>query len=201
MIGRKWVDHDEGVGIMPEVERRASPSLRRIVVGVGHDGESRVIESAPPRVVYRFRPPRGGVDSHTLEGRAPTGDVSSPAPGEVTIAELWATGSLADGRGGDPTLAFDGFDVETPPGATRWRVVTMGAGWQAAMHKTNTIDYDVVLAGDLELVLEDGAVSLAPGDVVVLPGVVHGWRAGPHGASMAVTMLGQPDSTSDETVA
>ena len=45
------------------------------------------------------------------------------------------------------------------------------------MHRTKTIDYGVLLAGELTLVLEDGSETiLRAGDVIVQNGVVHGWR-------------------------
>jgi quercetin dioxygenase-like cupin family protein len=141
-------------------------------------------------VVYRFRPPPGGVDSHTLKGAEPVRDVSLPADGEVVVAELWATGPHIPPGVLDATEADGAWDVESAPGTTRWRLVMMGPGWEAPMHRTSTIDYDIVLRGEVELQLEDGAVTLQAGDTVVLPGVVHGWRAGQQGGAMAVTMLG-----------
>jgi quercetin dioxygenase-like cupin family protein len=165
-------------------------TVQRIVAGVGPDGRSAVVRDGGPPVVYRFRPPPGGVDSHSLKGAEPSDDLSGPGPGEVGIAELWATGPNLPPGTSDPTLAEQRWDVESAPGTSKWRLVMMGAGWQAPMHHTSTVDYDVILSGELELLLEDGTVTLRGGDTVVLPGVVHGWRAGPDGAAMAVTMLG-----------
>jgi quercetin dioxygenase-like cupin family protein len=58
------------------------------------------------------------------------------------------------------------------------------------MHHTDTIDYDIVLAGSVELTLGDGVHPLEAGDCVVIAGIDHAWRAGPQGASMSVTLLG-----------
>jgi len=45
------------------------------------------------------------------------------------------------------------------------------------MHTTDTIDYDVVLSGEVYLELDDGQeVHLAPGDTVVQNGTRHAWR-------------------------
>ena len=44
------------------------------------------------------------------------------------------------------------------------------------MHRTETIDYGVVIEGCLTLVLEDSEVELHPGDVVVQRGTNHAWR-------------------------
>jgi quercetin dioxygenase-like cupin family protein len=173
--------------------------VQRIVAGVGPDGRSAVVRDGGPPVVYRFRPPPGGVDSHSLKGAEPSGDLSPPGPGEVVIAELWATGPHLPPFAADPTLAEQQWDVESAPGTSKWRLVMMGAGWQAPMHHTSTVDYDVVLSGELELLLEEGTVTLRAGDTVVLPGVAHGWRAGPDGASMVVTMLGVAEGSHQES--
>jgi quercetin dioxygenase-like cupin family protein len=45
------------------------------------------------------------------------------------------------------------------------------------MHATQTVDYGVVLRGQLSLELDDGAkVQLRPGDCVVQNGTRHAWR-------------------------
>jgi quercetin dioxygenase-like cupin family protein len=163
---------------------------RRVVTGLGSDGRSRIVRCEPPAEAYRFRPPEGGVDSHSLTGMQAVSGFDPPDDGEVVTAELWATHPTAAPSGFDPQQRHEGFDVETLPGATKWRLVVMGAGWEAPMHRTGTVDYDLVVAGELELYLDEGSVHLGPGDMVVLPGVAHGWRAGPSGATLAVAMVG-----------
>ena len=68
--------------------------------------------------------------------------------------------------------------------------------WEAShewpMHYTDTIDLDVVLSGAIELVLDDGAHRLEPGDSVVVNGIDHAWRAGPEGCVMSVATIGTP---------
>jgi len=49
-------------------------------------------------------------------------------------------------------------------------------GSEAFMHASDTIDYVVVITGEVILVTETGETSLAAGDVVVDRGVIHGWR-------------------------
>jgi mannose-6-phosphate isomerase-like protein (cupin superfamily) len=43
------------------------------------------------------------------------------------------------------------------------------------MHRTETIDYGVVLEGQLTLILDDVEVDLNPGDIVVQRGTNHAW--------------------------
>ena len=44
------------------------------------------------------------------------------------------------------------------------------------MHKTRTLDYVILLEGDVTLILEKGEVRLKPYDVVVQRGTNHAWR-------------------------
>ncbi|MFQ5737434.1 MAG: cupin domain-containing protein [Acidobacteriota bacterium] len=44
------------------------------------------------------------------------------------------------------------------------------------MHTTQTIDYGIVLSGEIDLELDEGEVHLTPWDVVVQRGTRHAWR-------------------------
>jgi len=60
------------------------------------------------------------------------------------------------------------------------------------MHTTDTVDFDVVISGEVCLELDDGAeVRLGPGDCVVQNGTRHAWRnrsAAP--CTLAVALIG-----------
>jgi uncharacterized cupin superfamily protein len=43
------------------------------------------------------------------------------------------------------------------------------------MHRTETIDYGILLAGEIWLVLDEGETKLAPGDIVIQRGTNHAW--------------------------
>jgi quercetin dioxygenase-like cupin family protein len=43
------------------------------------------------------------------------------------------------------------------------------------MHRTKTLDYAIVLAGEIDMLLDDSEVHLKPGDVVVQQGTNHAW--------------------------
>ena len=60
------------------------------------------------------------------------------------------------------------------------------------MHVTETVDYAILLDGDLWLELDDGeTVHLSAGDIVVQQATRHGWRnKGEHPATIAFVMLG-----------
>jgi uncharacterized cupin superfamily protein len=44
------------------------------------------------------------------------------------------------------------------------------------MHRTRTLDYVVMIEGELVLILDDSEVVLHPGDVVVQRGTNHAWE-------------------------
>ncbi len=107
-------------------------------------------------------------------------------------AEVWVT-DPANGIDAvvDPR---DGMTVLEPPaGGTAWRVFevppdsVMRASMARAVgeiggleadgfHTTQTVDYVMVLDGEIGLELDTGEVTLHPGDCVVQRGTRHAWR-------------------------
>jgi quercetin dioxygenase-like cupin family protein len=49
-------------------------------------------------------------------------------------------------------------------------------GKRTPMHRTRTLDYVIVIEGELTLILDDSEVTLAAGDVVVQRGTDHAWE-------------------------
>jgi naringenin degradation protein FdeH len=49
-------------------------------------------------------------------------------------------------------------------------------GKRTVMHRTQTLDYVVMIDGELVLLLDDSEVTLKPGDVVVQRGTNHAWE-------------------------
>lgn len=60
------------------------------------------------------------------------------------------------------------------------------------MHRTDTIDYEIVISGEVWLELDGGQeVHLKPGDTVVQNGTRHGWRnKSSEPCVLAVTLIG-----------
>ena len=56
------------------------------------------------------------------------------------------------------------------------RITQLEPGSPKFMHRTETIDYAILLSGDCDLELDDGKVlHLKPGDVIVQRGTIHAW--------------------------
>ncbi len=62
-----------------------------------------------------------------------------------------------------------------PPNGTRFTVNDIPPGRSGPMHRTETIDYVIVLAGELEMQMDDSTVKLKAGDVLVQRGTHHAW--------------------------
>jgi quercetin dioxygenase-like cupin family protein len=72
--------------------------------------------------------------------------------------------------------------LSNPPGivvsqGTVLRFVDVGPGHVSPMHRTVSLDYGVVLEGDIELILDSGETRrLGRGDVAIQRGTMHAWR-------------------------
>ena len=62
------------------------------------------------------------------------------------------------------------------------------------MHKTNSIDYLVVISGSMHMLMEEGEVELHAGDCIVQRGTNHAWvnRNGKPCVLAAVLIDGKP---------
>jgi quercetin dioxygenase-like cupin family protein len=127
-----------------------------------------------------------------LSDGEPAGTVYAGGHGR---AELWfiPAGPLHPESGGEHVASSDAF--EPPPGAISWRAFRLPPAEAAphppreqlerdprfdpsrpGMHRTDTIDWITVFQGELELILDDERVRLAPGDCVIQRGTWHAWR-------------------------
>ena len=91
-----------------------------------------------------------------------------------------------------PAAHTELMDVQVPPGIAQWIVVDYEPGGIQEWHHTDTIDFDVVLQGSIDLTLDDGVHHLEAGDGAVINGVDHAWQAGPEGCRLSVLFLGTP---------
>ena len=59
---------------------------------------------------------------------------------------------------------------------TVFRVVSFGPGVSPRNHRTDSIDYAVVMSGEIDMELDDSVVvHLKAGDVLVQRGTIHNW--------------------------
>lgn len=121
------------------------------------------------------------VTGHDANGRAvfKSEDVTATEAipsGDAAFLLVWTTPTVpadnndeTDGRNREAGLTLHGGSVI--------RVVDMLPGKQSPMHRSNSIDYGVVLEGEVELELDDGAKkTIRRGGIIIQRGTVHLWR-------------------------
>jgi hypothetical protein len=82
--------------------------------------------------------------------------------------------------------------VASIPGIARWSYVQFPPGVKTAVHHTDSMDFDVVIDGAVDLILDDGAHRLGAGDGAVVKGVDHCWETGEEGCRMSVVVIATP---------
>jgi quercetin dioxygenase-like cupin family protein len=76
----------------------------------------------------------------------------------------------------------------TPEGASREHPRNPG------MHRTRTLDYAVILSGEIDLLVDDAEVHLKAGDVVIQQGTNHAWvNRGAEPCKIAVVLIDGKD--------
>lgn len=110
---------------------------------------------------------------------------------EVADGERWRTWpGVPLGHASDPLLPSSSPDLEPPPGGSRATFVSLPPwaemreevrtghfhGLDAdGFHRTQTIDYVMIVSGELELVLDDDRTTVGPGDIVIQRNTSHAW--------------------------
>jgi mannose-6-phosphate isomerase-like protein (cupin superfamily) len=153
--------------------------VRRVVTG--HDAEGR--------------------STFIADGLAPNVKEMKPTFPGLAHTDLWETKGAPASNAGDADAAARPVHleppkngtilriVEFPPDATRPRDSDGSAGFKAIgashaqdrrssdpmMHKTSTVDYIIVLKGEIYAVMETGEKLLRAGDILVQRGTNHSW--------------------------
>jgi quercetin dioxygenase-like cupin family protein len=170
--------------------------IRRVVTGHDERGRAVVVMDGPAANVLH-RPSRPG----------------------VALTDLWATsGTPAARTDGDPVDRP--VVLYPPPGGTVFRIIqfdpedpgdlahadgatafaAMGAAGTVVagarhpyMHRTDTVDYAMVLQGSITMLLDDEDVELSSGDVVIQNGTNHAWaNRGDAPCLMAFVLIDAP---------
>lgn len=93
---------------------------------------------------------------------------------EPAQMQIWATDAEPADNSSMADREAPSFDF--PKTGSRFIFADIPPGAPAMMHATNTIDYIVILSGEIVFVTETGETTLRPGDVLVDRGILHGWR-------------------------
>jgi quercetin dioxygenase-like cupin family protein len=97
----------------------------------------------------------------------------SPRPG-ATACVVWTTeGFPVDNTGEeDAGLRKTGTTLDN---GTVFRILELAPGVSPRNHRTDSMDYAVVMSGQVDMELDDTTVHLKAGDVLVQRGTIHNW--------------------------
>ena len=119
------------------------------------------------------------VTGHDVNGRAVVKideiakNLVSARPGQSACV-VWTTESFPVDNTGD----IDGGVQQvgtTLNNGTVFRVVEFGPGVAPRNHRTDSVDYAVVMSGEIDMELDGTVVHLKAGDVLVQRGTIHNW--------------------------
>jgi quercetin dioxygenase-like cupin family protein len=119
------------------------------------------------------------VTGHDASGRAVVKidevakNLVSSRPG-ATACVVWTTeGFPVDNTGeSDAGLRKTGTTLDN---GTVFRILELAPGVTPRNHRTDSIDYAVVMSGEVDMELDDTTVHLKAGDVLVQRGTIHNW--------------------------
>ncbi|HTB66723.1 MAG TPA: cupin domain-containing protein [Steroidobacteraceae bacterium] len=131
---------------------------RRVVTGHDYNGKSVVLSDGPPPQHHPMHGAEVGADFFEIWNSTrpvPLLSAKESEPNERGFTIMPVSGHL---------LRI----IEIyPPGQ---------GGKRTVMHRTRTVDYVVVIQGEIVLLLDDSEVTLRAGDVVVQRGTDHAWE-------------------------
>jgi mannose-6-phosphate isomerase-like protein (cupin superfamily) len=127
----------------------------------------------------------------------------TPGPANIKATNLWITDSYPAGFSFTEDTAGRPIGISPPDHGTKFRIVEfgpldpateakldpqllmkqVGAGAPKRgkpvkhpfVHRTRSVDYAVILSGEIDMMLDETSVHLKPGDVVVQQATNHGW--------------------------
>lgn len=159
--------------------------FRRIVTGHDAQGQAVILEEGRPPRVQRIGGEMGPVFYEVWNTRETPARIDR-ASGEPPEAGIM----LAPPKHGTRIRVLD-IPPEDPslaamsPEEARAHFEEVGAGEasshtgkesrHAFMHRTETVDYGIVLEGEITLVLDVGETIVRTGDIVIQRGTNHGW--------------------------
>ena len=124
-------------------------NVRRVITGHDANGKAVVKIDEVARNVTSGRPGASAVNIWTTEG-FPANNDGADDEGQRKVAT-------------------------TLPNGTIFRIIEFAPGLAARNHRTDSIDYIVVISGEIEMELDDTLVRLKAGDVMVQRGTIHNW--------------------------
>lgn len=173
--------------------------IRRVVTGIDEQGRSKVMldglapNANPAALASRTHNTNLWVWDHTpvpLSGGSDEGDKAYDFPGAVGGGHLRVVETLRKPDDYDPATDPDLKPDHAPtarPGNRTWDRGGKNC-FSSGMHKTQSVDFGILLAGERELIIDDRTLLMQPGDICVQVGAWHNWSSPRLGCLMAFDM-------------
>jgi hypothetical protein len=156
----------------------------------------------------------GGKSTFIADGLAPNVKEMASMPG-LALTDLWETTGAPADNDGHADAATRPVRLEPPKNGTILRIVefppdsawrqnadareafkSIGAGHapdkksaDPMMHRTSTVDYIIVLKGEIHAIMEQGETLLRAGDILVQRGTNHSWSVRGHEPCIVAAVL------------
>jgi hypothetical protein len=157
--------------------------MRRIVTGHNEKGKSVIVSDGPPPVTMEFKAIPGTVFYEIWNTNASPAPIDNAPDPTLRPIQLHPT----------PNGSIIRF-VDIPPDSVQENIsaAEIAAGFSQInaasaatsqnsdaphklMHRTETIDYGILISGELWLIVDEGETKLNVGDVVIQRGTNHAW--------------------------
>ena len=146
----------------------ARAPIRRVITGHDDKNVAKVILEGP---ASNTKTPREGVASTLMW-------CSDAMPADISIGE-----KVED-------MGARILGTAPPENGSRFIVMEFAPGVVSEMHRTETIDYIVMLEGEIDMDMDDSTVKLRAGDTMVQRGTNHAWvNRSKTPARMAIVLL------------
>ena len=167
--------------------------MRRIITGHNKHGKSIITMDGPPArsigedvggLFELWNTDGNDVNSSDDIDRADEDIILSPPDGGTKF-RYFQINPLPEGVPEEimQEIAADAFEKI---GAAHHRIDTSK---HPAMHKTDTVDYIILLKGDVTLILDEEEINLKPFDVVVQRGTNHAWVNNGNDPALLISVL------------
>jgi quercetin dioxygenase-like cupin family protein len=144
------------------------PNIRRVITGHDSNSVAKVILEGPAANTKR---PREGVSSTLMWS-------SDEMPADIAVGE------------GVEDMGARILGTAPPENGSRFIVMEFGPGVASEMHRTETIDYIVMLSGEIDMDMDKSTVKLKAGDIMVQRGTYHAWvNRSKEPARLAIVLL------------
>jgi quercetin dioxygenase-like cupin family protein len=130
-----------------------TPPIRRIITGHDANNVGKVLVDAP---ATNAKHPDTGLVSTLMW-------ITDRNPADIAVGE-----TIED-------MGARILGTAPPAHGTRFSVLDVPPGNRPFMHRTETVDYIVVVEGEIEMDMDDSTVKLKAGDIVVQRGTNHAW--------------------------